>query len=280
GYRRVFWQGSTDHRGTPKRPGRTVTLTADNDPCAITWGVAYQLAGSPEEQATTLSYLEWREKEYDVRQYVDICRADGSVAIRGALVYIASPSNRNYLGPADLGDIAVQIATSKGPSGPNYEYLFKLADAMRTMRIPLDADLHSLEEAVRQELSTRRTTASVAGTGCDLASPALAAAATSAGRALLREDGEQVEDDDDEEEQEEEEEVVELDHHVDYRRRHQQGLRMMQAGHVSQQQAQPQQHQQEQRQLEQAKQQGEERQQQHGQQQQQQGAVVCGGDSV
>ncbi len=75
GWRRVWWQGSTgrcrgfgcvcliniiershersaDHRGTPERPGRTVTL--HQDPEAITWGVAYELAGSPDHQMETL----------------------------------------------------------------------------------------------------------------------------------------------------------------------------------------------------------------------------------
>ncbi|EFJ51433.1 hypothetical protein VOLCADRAFT_46802, partial [Volvox carteri f. nagariensis] len=152
GYRRVFWQGSTDHRGTPERPGRTVTLTADNEATAATWGIAFQLAGTAEEQAAALSYLEWREKEYDVRKLVDVYGKDGEVLVRGALVYIASPNNRNYLGPADPRVIAAQIATSHGPSGPNCDYLYKLADALRVMGVP-DLDLFMLEKLVREELS-------------------------------------------------------------------------------------------------------------------------------
>ena len=48
-----------------------------------------------------------------------------------ALTYIATPSNKNWLGPASQEAIARQIATSYGPSGPNDEYLLRLAAAMR-----------------------------------------------------------------------------------------------------------------------------------------------------
>ncbi|GLI59733.1 hypothetical protein VaNZ11_001680, partial [Volvox africanus] len=162
GYRRVFWQGSTDHRGTPERPGRTVTLTAENHPAAVTWGVAFQLAGTSQEQAATLSYLEWREKQYDVRQLVDVYDAHGGILVRGALVYIASPANRNYLGPADTQIIAAQIATSRGPSGPNWEYLFKLADAMRSIGVP-DGELFALEDMVREEILRQQELRSMNG---------------------------------------------------------------------------------------------------------------------
>jgi cation transport regulator ChaC len=64
--------------------------------------------------------------------------ADSSQALlTGCLVYIASEDsarNANYLGPAAEDDIALQIATAVGPSGPNCEYVFRLAEAMRQVR--------------------------------------------------------------------------------------------------------------------------------------------------
>ena len=54
--RRVFYQGSTDHRGTPSRPGRTATLESAAN--CVTWGTAFRLAGSFEQQLETLQYLE------------------------------------------------------------------------------------------------------------------------------------------------------------------------------------------------------------------------------
>ena len=60
-----------------------------------------------------------------------------AVLLPGALVYIASedPSkNENYLGPASVEELAAQIASARGPSGPNAEYLFRLVDALVQVR--------------------------------------------------------------------------------------------------------------------------------------------------
>lgn len=49
-------------------------------------------------------------------------------------MYIASAdrtANVNWLGEAPLAELAQQIAHARGPSGPNNEYLYKLADVMR-----------------------------------------------------------------------------------------------------------------------------------------------------
>jgi cation transport regulator ChaC len=132
GYTRVFNQASTDHRGTREYPGRTVTLEPQEG--ARVDGCAYRVTGYDAEQLV-LSYLELREFEYDIRTFVDFYTDDSpnQPAITGVLVYIGSPcrtKNQYYLGSAPLRDMANQIATARGPAGTNYEYLFRLEEAL------------------------------------------------------------------------------------------------------------------------------------------------------
>lgn len=155
GWKRVWWQGSTDHRGTPERPGRTVTMVAQ--PGALAWGTAYRLTGTPEQQLATLAYLEWREKQYDLRIRVDVYSSEDSwcPTVPAALCYVATSRkalNPNYLGPAPLPNLAAQIAIAKGPSGWNHEYLFRLADALRAMNAT-DHEVFELEGLVKKMLA-------------------------------------------------------------------------------------------------------------------------------
>mmetsp|Transcript_37326 Transcript_37326/g.51795 ORF Transcript_37326/g.51795 Transcript_37326/m.51795 type:complete len:188 (-) Transcript_37326:165-728(-) len=145
-YNRVWTQGSTDHRGTPDYPGRTVTLEAK--PGAKAHGRAYLL---PEEQeAHILEYLEEREKQYDERLLRDLFEEGvEEPAIRGALVYIATEASENYLGNSSTDLLARQISKAKGPSGDNSEYLYMLAEAMRDMGVE-DQELFDLESRVKQ----------------------------------------------------------------------------------------------------------------------------------
>ncbi|PIO57360.1 ChaC-like protein, partial [Teladorsagia circumcincta] len=58
GYARRFWQLSPDHRGTPEKPGRTVTLVPDEK--SVCWGIAFKVA--EENVVSTRKYLDFREK--------------------------------------------------------------------------------------------------------------------------------------------------------------------------------------------------------------------------
>ncbi|XP_065881124.1 gamma-glutamylcyclotransferase 2-3 [Euphorbia lathyris] len=159
GYRRLFHQGSTDHRGTPEYPGRTVTLEpADGEVC---WGVAYKISNKEDEE-TALTYLEVREKQYDQKAYVDFYTESTATApaITGVMVYIGSSDkkhNQNYLGPAPLEDIAKQIVNAEGPSGPNREYLFQLDMALHQIGCK-DRHVIDLANEVRRILSDEEQT--------------------------------------------------------------------------------------------------------------------------
>ncbi len=120
---RRFWQGSHDHRGTQTAPGRVVTLIPqEGSSCA---GMAYLI--TPE----VFSHLDYREKNGYLRTPIPLLFADGSSET--GLLYIATEDNAAFLGSASEAEIAAQIASASGPSGPNREYLLQLAEALRGM---------------------------------------------------------------------------------------------------------------------------------------------------
>jgi cation transport regulator ChaC len=123
GWARRFWQGSHDHRGTSRAPGRVVTLIAEPDATCV--GVAYLV--SPE----TFASLDVREKNGYLRLATELTLDDGRHA--NGLVYIATPANAAFLGAASEREIALHISRSHGPSGANRDYLLHLADALRQL---------------------------------------------------------------------------------------------------------------------------------------------------
>ncbi|KAK9319161.1 ChaC-like protein [Lipomyces orientalis] len=148
GYVRRFWQKSHDHRGTPTAPGRVVTLiqrefweTLD-DPHAKfersdsrTWGVAYKII--PEKVRHVSSVLDLREQNGYTVHLVPFFPSK-SVAFPlltiPTIVYIGTPDNHAFAGvEADLEGLARLILKSKGPSGYNKDYLYKLGEALEDL---------------------------------------------------------------------------------------------------------------------------------------------------
>ncbi|MCG8420458.1 MAG: gamma-glutamylcyclotransferase [Proteobacteria bacterium] len=149
GFKRRFWQQSTDHRGTPEAPGRVVTLLAE--PGEVCWGMAYRVAD--EDRESVLARLDFREKGGYQRVYADVLLdRDNRIAGRPAdpsvraLVYVATAENPNYAGPEPIEDIARIVQRARGPSGTNLDYVMRLADALQNIGA---CDPHVIELARR-----------------------------------------------------------------------------------------------------------------------------------
>lgn len=156
-YRRVFDLACIDHRGTPESPARTCTL--ENVEGAICWGAAYCVRGGPERERLAMEYLERRECEYDKKTLVDFYKEGepSQPALTGVIVFTSTPdkvSNKYYLGPAPLEEMARQIATAHGPCGNNRDYLFSLERAMFVIGHEDDTVIELAKE-VRRVLGTK-----------------------------------------------------------------------------------------------------------------------------
>ena len=151
GWQRRFYQGSYDHRGVPGKPGRVVTLLPEES--AATWGVAFRIEG--QEADRVLARLDHREKGGYERHHVRVfdCGHSGEVipVVDRALMYVATQHNRNYLGPATPAEIAQQVRDARGPSGPNTEYVMRLADSLRQFDVD-DPHVFAVDDELRKLL--------------------------------------------------------------------------------------------------------------------------------
>jgi len=147
GWQRRFWQGSHDHRGTLKSPGRVLTLIqAEKAVCA---GMAYRV------EHDVFEHLDHREKNGYLRHEVDIFFDQGGdvkasyMEKKRGLVYIGCETSDAYFGPASIKDIAIQIHQSVGPSGRNDEYVFLLANGLRELD-EHDEHVFAIEAALKE----------------------------------------------------------------------------------------------------------------------------------
>ncbi|KAI1720653.1 chaC-like protein domain-containing protein [Ditylenchus destructor] len=152
-YVRRFWQLSPDHRGTPERPGRTVTLVPQTG--GTCWGMAFKIPDYAVE--SSLAYLNFRERAGYRMETVKFYPDNGSEPF-DLNVYISIEEEQNIYnaGPTAEEEIVKTIITSRGKSGSNLEYALRLADCQRRLA-PHHSDDHLFEIETRLLEACERT---------------------------------------------------------------------------------------------------------------------------
>ena len=111
--------------------------------------MAYEI--SPAMEPEVRRHLDYREKDGYETVTVKFHPKHSTMPEFDLEIYVGDSDNPFFLGPADTEDIARQICHAIGPSGENTEYLFRLAEFMRTA-VPDEKDehLYELELTVRK----------------------------------------------------------------------------------------------------------------------------------
>jgi cation transport regulator ChaC len=100
-----------------------------------------------EDTEEVLENLDFREKGGYTRAVVGVELQDGQTI--KALLYTGNTQNPNFVQEPDQVALAARIARAHGPSGPNAEYLFELADFLRSVGAD-DPHIFELERMVKQ----------------------------------------------------------------------------------------------------------------------------------
>lgn len=141
---------------TRLQPGRVVTLIPGEVSSSRVYGVAYKIADDRIDEV--VKHLDYREKNgydriitrfnpYPLQQLNETNRLRTGIDV---CIYLATPDNASFAGPTEMSVLAKQIFEAVGPSGPNTEYVYNLAEAMRRL-FPgiVDEHLCELEKALR-----------------------------------------------------------------------------------------------------------------------------------
>lgn len=141
GFERSFSQASPDHRGTPEKPGRVLTLRRAET--ARTVGAVY-FVEAPAERL--LAELDYRERAGYERVSIEVSTA--SERLR-AITWIALPGNAHDVGQLPLQALAAHVRSAAGPSGRNDDYVLKLEAALSELEAvdPLVSALAALLRA-------------------------------------------------------------------------------------------------------------------------------------
>lgn len=108
--------------------------------------MAYKIPA--DKKVEVLKHLDFREKNGYERHKVDFYPYHDDVKATTTClpisIYVATQDNDSFAGPTEMHILAKQIHGAIGPSGPNTEYVYKLAEAMRSL-FPNEIDDHLFE---------------------------------------------------------------------------------------------------------------------------------------
>jgi predicted RNA-binding protein (TIGR00451 family) len=147
GFKRLFYQVDTFHRGTMTHPGRCALVKRTGDPSDVVYGVCYQLAEDDIDEI--IKSLDTREKTY-FRAMIPVY-IQGDIYAATAISYISEDGNDSLTEEEKSLEYTAQIiATASGNSGCNFDYLERLYNSLAQIQENMDDYIVHLYNRVKQ----------------------------------------------------------------------------------------------------------------------------------